>query len=199
MFVQVIRGRATDPEGLRAQWDSWKTGLAAGSVGWLGGTAGVTKDGEFVAIERFESEEAARANSDRPEQGEWWAGVEKLLENVRFADTTDVVTWGGGGSDDAGFVQVMEGPVADRAAATQMVQDMEGSAPTSRTDVLGGQSVLHRDDRFTTVVYFVDEAAAREGERQEPSPEDAARFEAMEKAFGEISYIDLTDPWLQSP
>ena len=87
---------------------------------------------------------------------------------------------GRGGSDDAGFVQVMEGRVTDRVPRREMVQDDGGGRPAdARTDVLGGQSVLHRDDRFTTVVYFVDEAAAREGERQEPSPEDAAPLEAM--------------------
>ena len=39
---------------------------------------GMCDDGTFVALARFESAEAARRNSDRPEQGEWWAECEPL-------------------------------------------------------------------------------------------------------------------------
>jgi len=68
MFVQVIRGQATDPQELRGALDTWSEQLAPGAMGWLGSTAGVTDDGQFVGIARFESEDAARRNSDRPEQ-----------------------------------------------------------------------------------------------------------------------------------
>lgn len=50
--------------------DEWREKLAPGAEGWLGGTYGVTDDGEFVAVVRFESREAATKNSARPEQGE---------------------------------------------------------------------------------------------------------------------------------
>ena len=70
MFVQVIRGRVTDPEQLHAALDRWSEQLAPGAHGWLGSTAGVTEDGRFVALARFESAEAARRNNDRPEQGQ---------------------------------------------------------------------------------------------------------------------------------
>jgi hypothetical protein len=59
MFVQVIQGRVTSPEQVRAALDRWSGQLAAGAEGWLGSTAGVTGDGRFVALARFESAEAA--------------------------------------------------------------------------------------------------------------------------------------------
>ena len=68
MFVQVIRGQVTDREQVHAALDRWSQQLAAGAPGWLGSTAGVTGDGRFIALARFESEEAARRNSARPEQ-----------------------------------------------------------------------------------------------------------------------------------
>ncbi|MFW5899005.1 MAG: hypothetical protein ACOCUN_00905, partial [Jiangellaceae bacterium] len=71
MFVQVIEGRTENADGLHAAMDKWAEDLAPGASGWLGSTAGVTSDGRFVALVRFESEEAARRNSDRPEQGRW--------------------------------------------------------------------------------------------------------------------------------
>lgn len=91
MFVQVIRGRVTDPEQVQAALDRWSGQLAAGAESWLGSTAGVTGDGRFVALARFESAEAARRNSDRPEQGQWWAETSGLFTGeVIFRDSSDV-------------------------------------------------------------------------------------------------------------
>src|SRR5262249_50539115 len=45
MFVQVIRGQATDPQELRSAFDTWYQQCAPGARGWLGSTAGVTDDG----------------------------------------------------------------------------------------------------------------------------------------------------------
>ena len=60
MFVPVIRGRVTGPEQVHAALDRWSGQLAAGALGCLGSTAGVTEDGWFVALARFEVQEAAR-------------------------------------------------------------------------------------------------------------------------------------------
>jgi hypothetical protein len=54
--------------------------LSPGAVGWLGTTAGVTQDGTFIAVVRFDCEGAARASSDRPEQDQWWAETYTLLD-----------------------------------------------------------------------------------------------------------------------
>src|SRR5690242_11095077 len=80
MFVQVIQGRTHDAAGMRAHTEQWKARLGPGATGWLGSTAGATDAGETIAVVRFESEEAARANSTRPEQGEWWAGMEPFFD-----------------------------------------------------------------------------------------------------------------------
>ncbi|HZC25534.1 MAG TPA: hypothetical protein VE287_00840, partial [Actinopolymorphaceae bacterium] len=68
MFVQVMQGHVDDPAALKAAVDRWMTDLAPTATGWLGSTAGVAKDGTAVAMVRFESAAAARANSERPEQ-----------------------------------------------------------------------------------------------------------------------------------
>ena len=92
MFVQVIQGRVSDPAAMRAQMDKWLAELAPGATGWLGSTGGVTDDGQAIALVRFESEEAAQANSDRPEQGAWWEGMaaaydgEPTFHNSRAVD-----------------------------------------------------------------------------------------------------------------
>jgi hypothetical protein len=79
VFVQVIQGQVADAAKVRAAMDRWGQELAPGASGWLGSTAGVTEDGRLVALARFESEEAARRNSQRPEQDQWWTQTATLF------------------------------------------------------------------------------------------------------------------------
>jgi hypothetical protein len=79
MFVQVIQGQVADAGPVREAFDRWARELAPGATGWLGSTAGVTDDGRLIALARFESEDAARRNSGRPEQDRWWAETARLL------------------------------------------------------------------------------------------------------------------------
>ncbi len=110
MFVQVIQGQVSDAGEVRAALDRWNQELAPGASGWLGSTAGVTEDGRFVALVRFESEEAARRNSDRPEQDQWWAETSKLFTGeATFRDSLDTFVDVVGDPDGAGFVQVIQG------------------------------------------------------------------------------------------
>ena len=127
MFVQVISGRTSQPQALVDSFDRWKADLSAGATGWLGSTGGVTEDGRFIAVARFESEEAAMANSARPEQGAWWAETERLLDGEAvFRYSTDVDVDVNGDPDQAGFVQVMQGRGSDPERAKQlMAQDAD--------------------------------------------------------------------------
>ena len=125
MFVQVIRGRVTGPEQVHAALDRWSERLAAGAEGWLGTTAGVTGDGRFVALARFESEEAARRNSDRSEQGQWWAETSQLFTGeVSFRDSSDVTVDVHGDPGQAGFVQVMQGRGSDPDRARELMKEV---------------------------------------------------------------------------
>src|SRR6478735_10243916 len=91
MFVQTIRGKVTDPDAVRPVVDRWMKDLGPTAKGWLGSTSGITDDGQLFVLARFESEDAARANSDRPEQGEWWAEMEKLFDGeATFQDSNNV-------------------------------------------------------------------------------------------------------------
>src|SRR3954452_2468637 len=109
MFIQVIQGTVNDAEHLRRQLAKWRSDVKPGAAGYLGTTGGVTDDGRSIAMVRFESEDAARAHSVRPEQGAWWNETAKAFSgDVTFRDCHDVDTMLGGGSNDAGFVQVIQ-------------------------------------------------------------------------------------------
>jgi hypothetical protein len=202
VFIQVIQGRVTDAEQLRRSMDQWVEDLAPGAAGWLGSTAGITPDGRFIATARFESEQAARANSDRPEQGAWWAEVEPALSDVAFHDCTDVTLVNGGGSDRAGFVQVMQTKAGDAAAVARLRELGEQLAPLMaqmRPDLMGLTIAMHDEGGTTQLAYFTSERAAREGESTPPPADAAAQLEEMGQLMGEVDYFDLPDPWLTSP
>jgi hypothetical protein len=196
MFVQVIEGQVADREGLRRQMDKWQQELRPGATGHLGSTSGVTDDGRGIAFARFESAAAAKANSDRPEQGKWWTETQKCYSgDVKFTDSEDTETFLGGGSNDAGFVQIMRG-TADRDQLHAMDAEFEKHGPSFRPDVIGGIRVWTGPDRYTDVMYFTSEADARAGEKKEPPPELAEAMGRFENLMANVEFIDLKDPWL---
>jgi hypothetical protein len=201
MFVQVIRGRVADPEQVHAAMERWTRDLAPGASGWLGSTAGVTEDGRFVALARFESADAARRNSDRPEQDAWWSDVSKAFTgDVTFDDSEDVVTEVIGDPDSAGFVQVMRGRTTDPRRAREIMDATSGQVRSFRPEILGSLNVQQDTGDFTMAIYFTSEAEAREGERKEPPPELRAEMEELNSlAAGELEFLDLKHPWLYSP
>lgn len=201
MFVQVIRGQVSDPGQVRDALDRWVEELAAGATGWLGSTAGVTEDGRFMALARFESEQAARRNSDRPEQNQWWMETSKLFTGeVTFRDSSDVTVDVAGEPDRAGFVQVMQGQGSDPERAQELMAQNPDEWAAFRPDVIGSVAVGHEGGAYTMAMYFTSEQAAREGERKEPPPKLRAQMEEMNKlSVGEPEFFDLKQPWLYSP
>ncbi|HZI39357.1 MAG TPA: hypothetical protein VFF24_13705 [Acidimicrobiia bacterium] len=200
MFVQVIQGRTDDAAGLRRQIERWDQELRPGATGWLGSTFGVTADGEAIGIARFESAETAARNSDRPEQGEWWTETEKLFSGpVTFHDSSDVDVFLAGGSDAAGFVQVMQGRVTDLARVRELEAKATETMPTVRPDVIGSVRARYGDGEFTEVVYFTSEAEARAGEAKPMSDEDAAEFADWQDVVKVDRWYDLTEPWFSGP
>ena len=190
MFVQLIEGKVGDLGRLRSQIDKWVEQLAPGAAGWLGYTAGVAPDGTFFAAVRFASADAARANSDRPEQGAWWEETVRCLAgDARFANCRDVDTIGTrAGSDDAGFVQVIRGR-GDRRAMLAASKGRQEFFARMRPDVLGAYLAWEDAGRFSQLVYFESEAAARAGEQRCEIVIAPAHFER---------FIDLPEPWLAS-
>jgi len=199
MFIQVIRGKAIDREGLRRQFDCWNEELRPGAAGFLGSTAGVTDDGRFIAVARFESAEASRANGQRDEQGAWWAETEKCLEAAAFQDSMEVLTMQGGASHGAGFVQVMCGRVTDAekmAALRPRMGEMESAMKRHRPDVLGDVIAVNADGSYTDAVYFQSEVEARQGETKERPADVDALFTELMSAIAVDEYLDLKDPWI---
>jgi hypothetical protein len=201
MFAQVIQGKTSNPQALDAALSQWVQDLAPGAAGWLGSTSGVTEDGRAIAVVRFESEDDARRNSNRPEQDQWWSQTSKLFDGEAiFRDSSDVTVDAQGNPDQAGFVQVMQGRSSDPERARQLMDQDADKWRAFRPDMVGSVSIGHEDGGYTMVMYFTSEAEAREGERKEIPPELQAQMEEMNKlGVGETKFFDLKRPVMLSP
>jgi hypothetical protein len=84
----------------------------------VGSAALMNRDGgRPIALARFESDEAARQNSDRPEQTAWWEQTATLFTGEPvFHNSTSVEVDTPADPSQAGFVQVMHGRSSDPAA-----------------------------------------------------------------------------------
>jgi hypothetical protein len=196
VFIQVIKGKCTRQDELRAMSGSWKDELGPGATGWLGGTFGFTDDDQFVAVVRFASREDAMANSARPEQGAWAERLAATLDGPpEFSDYDDVTEFLDGGSDSAGFVQVIQGKVNDRSVVDQLMAGTD-ELKKMRPEIIGGTFAVADDGSFTQTVAFTDEESARKGEAIEPPPEVREQLGSM---MAGATFLDLRDPWFESP
>ncbi|MCZ7528736.1 MAG: hypothetical protein M5U14_21615 [Acidimicrobiia bacterium] len=200
MFVQTIEGRTSDPAGVKRQLERWKAELMRDAPGYLGSTAGVTADGTAFVMARFESEADAKANAARPEQSAWWEETAKHFDgDPTFHDSSDVEELMGGGSDDAGFVQVMIGRVTDRSRLREVDASMAEVLPRHRPDLIGAIRAWQPDGTAVEVAYFTSEAEARAGEGRERPDDVAAAFAEFQSLVPDMRFLDLGEPILVSP
>ena len=195
MFVQVIKGRTSDADGLRRQFQRWLDEVRPGAVGFIGSTVGIADDGTVIAFARFADEAAAKANAARAEQGAWWEETSKYYDaEPTFRESSDVTTLLEGGSNSAGFVQVMEGTMSDRAKAEALeTPEMVKQLSAARPDLIGSTRVWFAGGAFAEAAYFTSEADAR---KDESSSEFTGPQEEYMGLFGEMTFTDLRDPLL---
>jgi hypothetical protein len=201
MFIQVIQGRATNPPGIRRDLGRWQRQLAADADGWLGSTTGITEDGWSITVVRFASEAHARRNSDRPEQREWWRDASQHLARVGFHDASKVHTYRDGGSDQAGFVQIIQGHTDHMERMVSLGRDQEEVLAREAPHILGVTVAEHADrpGDFTQIVYFTSEQDARSYDQDAPIEEDEPAQEERRSLMTNLRSFDLRDPQLLSP
>ena len=199
MFLQIIQGRLGDADGARQAIERWQRDLAPGAPGWLGATYGITDDGTLVAVVRFESKETAQRNSARPEQQAWWPEMERCFTGpVAFHDCDDVMLLLSGGSDQAGFVQVIQGTVRDRDRLHALAAQSGDVVAKARPDVIGATIAIDDAGFLTETIAFTSEQQARAAEQQE-MPADAARLLEEEMSLlDDVRFLDLREPWFTS-
>jgi hypothetical protein len=201
MFIRVIQGRATNSPGIRRDLGRWQRQLGADADGWLGSTAGITEDGWSITVVRFASEAQARRNSARSEQREWWRDASQHLARVVVHDAAKVHTYGEGGADEAGFVQVIQGHSDDLERMASLGRNQEEVLAREAPHILGMTVAEHADrpGDFTQIVYFTSEHDARRFEPAPPAEADEPVQEERRRLLTELRCFDLRDPQLLSP
>jgi hypothetical protein len=201
MFIQIIQGRATNPPGIRRDLGRWQRQLAADADGWLGTTTGITEDGWSITAVRFASEAQARHNRDRPEQREWWRDASQHLARVVVHDAPKVHTYRDGGSDQAGFVQVIQGHSDDLERMASLGRDQEEILARDAPRILGMTVAEHADrpGDFTQIMYFTSEQDARRFEQERSAEADEPVLEQLRSLMTDSRSFNLRDPQLLSP
>jgi hypothetical protein len=197
MFIQVIVGKTSDPSAVKAANERWQKELRPGAKGFLGGTSGVADDGTVAMVIRFESEADAQANSERPEQGKFFEETSGSMEGTpTFYNCPEAELFGKGGSDEAGFVQLMIYKPKDVAAHKALNEKYPFETfIAQRPEILGGTTGYATDGTVIDTTYFTSEAAAREGEKQDMPADVQQMMQEFGANAGEIRFIDLRDPW----
>jgi hypothetical protein len=199
VFIQVIQGMCNDADRMHRQMDRWGEQLEPGATGFLGGTYGLTDDGEFVGVVRFASKEDAMRNSQRPEQDAWWQETSSCFDgDVSFHDCDDVTMMLDGGSDDAGFVQVIQGRLSDPEKFRDLAMQPMDMLHEMRPEIIGGTVAIDADGFFTQTIAFTTEAAAREGESRQAPAEGQRMMDEMNALTSDVSYHDLHHPWFST-
>jgi hypothetical protein len=114
-----------------------------------------------------------------------------------FRESSDVRLLFDGGSDDAGFVQVMEGTISDRAKADALESSaMMDQLRVARPDLLGGIRAYFDGGEFVEFAYFTSEEAARKGESASEFTEPNQEYMAL---YRDMTFTDLHDPMFTPP
>lgn len=193
MFIQVVQGNVKDADLLRRELRRWRTEIKPKAIGYLGTTSGVTSDGRGIALFRFETEKDAIANSSRADQVKWWNSASKAFDGKTVSHNCKEVDLAlGGGSNWAGFVQVIQCRAKNQDEMRRRMAEMETRLRTGRPDILGVVIAWHGGGDFTQAVYFTSAYAAHERENAAENQELAREF--MDFMDGPPTFFDLQPP-----
>ena len=196
MFVQVFQGQLQDADLWSRQVEKWRREIRPKTTGFVGFTSGVTAEGYAITVVRFRSEEAAKVDNDLPEQGAWFDEASKAFDGeVTFHDCREVDVLLDGGSNDAGFVQIMQGRAKDQEQMRGQERDMESELHKIRPDLIGATMAWHGDGSFTQAAYFTSQQEARKNEQAMEGSSFYGQFMSM--IDGDLTFYDLTSPDLE--
>lgn len=193
MFVNVMRARSVHAATIHSAWQQWAASAHPGADGFLGSTAGVATDGQLVLVARFTDAEAAGQHTGRDGVAPGLGMIARAASPLSVFESDQVDVSMGGGSDDAGFVQLLFGR-GDRERARDLLAQGEDILRRERPDIIGGFTVW-RDGTFVDVAYFRSEDEARAGESRELSAQARAWFEDLAVVMSIEEFVDLPDPW----
>ena len=140
---------------------------------------------------------AARANSDRPEQGAWWSETEKYYDGASLLRGVVGCHRAHGRRVERRRVRPGDegGGRRPRPRSTVSTTSFEQLASV-RPDLLGRPPCVDRRRSVRRAAYFTSEAEARAGEQKELPEEVQALMAEFQEIMANTEFIDLIDPEL---
>ena len=117
---------------------------------------------------------------------------------MTFHDCDNAMMFLGGGSDDAGFVQIIQGRITDPDAFRHFMEQPMDALHEARPEIIGGTIAMEADGWFTQTVAFRSEDEARAGEAKELPAEMREQMEEEMSSMQDVKYLDLHHPWFAS-
>jgi hypothetical protein len=114
---------------------------------------------------------------------------------VTFHDCADVTLLLDGGSDQAGFVQVIQGRTKDPAKLRALVEKTAPLLMRYRPDVFGATIAIDADGFVTQTVGFTSEAEARQAESRDLPDEVKEMMDVQQELLQDVRFLDLHHPW----
>ena len=197
MFVLTVAAHTSAADALRRHVLTWPAEVGTAATGWLGSTAGVSDDGAFLLLLRFESEEASLITSGLPSYTDWWQMCRRHLDTKpSFTPSTAVTGILAGGSDSAAAVRITQGR-ATPSRLEDIVRRLEVVPASQRDDVIGGLVAWHDGGQFTEALYLRAPPTAR---LLAATSTPLGRFARdHDAAIRGARITDLREPWLTSP
>jgi hypothetical protein len=193
MFIQVYQVKLRDADLWTRQLETWRREIKPKTTGFIGLTSGVTADNYVIVVVRFESEEAANVDNNLPEQGAWFEQASRAFDGELVAHKcreVDVLL--DGGSNDAGFVQIMQGRAKNQQQMRDQTREMGTELRTIRPDLIGATVAWHGDGGLTETAYFTSEQDARQNEQAMARSSFYERFMSM--IDGDLIFYDIPSP-----
>jgi hypothetical protein len=123
----------------------------------------------------------------------------RLLDEPTFQNSSKVYFDTNGDLASTGFVQVRLGKVNDGDRMLALVE-ANSAWRSSRPEILGIVAAVSEDGQFTNAVCFTSYDAAQDGESRKIPPDILQRGDQMMSlTVGELEFLDLKSPWLDSP
>ena len=117
---------------------------------------------------------------------------------VTFHDCDNAMLFLGGGSDDAGFVQIIQGRITDPEKFRHFMEQPMDALQEARPEIIGGTIAMEPDGWFTqTVASAARRRPARARRRRCPS-EIQQQYQDEMSSMQDVKYLDLHHPWFSS-
>jgi predicted regulator of Ras-like GTPase activity (Roadblock/LC7/MglB family) len=196
-----MEGQVSDRAGVARAWNRWRGELARRAPGRLGATAGISQEGDFVAVIGYRSGEAARRDAERKEIGAWLNELGEYLEGPPHVSESCDAEVIGGDPLRAGFVQIVHAHSKDVSKLRvhwQRMADRADEIVLHHPALISAMVAWHDDDCLTQTLYFNSEQEAQVAANEAP-PGLEWIFEEWLELAQEERFINLREPWITPP